>query len=351
MRRITVAVAAAVAGLVAVAAVGSGAWAGNAAKKHHVVKKPCHVLVLGDACAAGNGSNGRPKSGLGYACYRSTTNYASLFVKAIDKKDPVKATLTDGACSGAVTADFASPQSSRETVLDQSGVPVTVAPQFAEVKKKDDLVLLTIGGNDAGFSAIVQGCLIGKFGTSDQVRTPAACESAIADANALVAGTTKAQLVASTLGKRFVQVLTGIHRRAPKAKVVLIGYPYLVSEPDFTLTDPYDASVSINVSQALTTLENVADTVEGDVVAALNAKTKAKPYLFVSMHKTFRGHGLYPSNDQTATPYAPPSAALWFVPPVNLAQYQSFVHPVQAGWNAEAATLVKDAAKFGVPTR
>lgn len=350
MRRITVAVAAAVAGLVAVAAVGAGAWAGNGKQKpHHVAKKPFHVLVLGDSYSSGNGSNGRPKTGVGYACYRSTTDYASLFVKRINQKDPVRATLTDGACGGAVTADFAASQSSRETLLDQSGFQVTVKPQFADVTKKDNLVFLTIGGNDAGFSAIVQGCLIGKFLSYAQVRSTSSCEKALTAANALVTGSTKAQLVASTLGQRFVQVLTGIHQRAPKAKVVLIGYPYLVSEPNFTLTDPYAGSV--NVSQALTQLENLADAAEGDVVAALNAKTKGKPYLFVSMHRTFRGHGLYPSNDQTATPYAKPGTPLWFVPPVNIAQQSSFVHPVQAGWNAEAATLVKDAAKFGVPTR
>jgi len=351
MRRTTVAMAAVLAGLVAVAAVGVGAWAGTGKPKPRPVvhKKPFHVLVLGDSYSAGNGSNGRPKTGIGYGCYRSTTNYAKLFVQRIDKVDPVKATLTDGACSGAVTADFATAQSSRETILDQNGFGVTVKPQFDDVAKNDDLVFLTIGGNDAGFSSIVQGCLVGKFYNIAQARSTSACETALDNAFSMVQGTTKAQLVASTLGQRFTQVLRGIHQRAPKAKVVLIGYPYLVSQPNFTLTDPYGSSV--NVSQQLTKLENAADKAEGAVVAALDAKTKGKPYLFVSMHQTFRGHGLYPGNDQTSTPYAKPGTPLWFVPPVNIAQQASFVHPVQAGWNAEAATLVKDAAKFGVPTR
>jgi lysophospholipase L1-like esterase len=102
---------------------------------------------MGDSFSAGNGAG----SYVGAAGrYRSNKNYAKLFAKMLTPA----ATVTNAACNGATTRDFFEPQVER-------GASV-VPPQLNRVEGDEELILLTIGGNDGGFASIVRQCLISR---------------------------------------------------------------------------------------------------------------------------------------------------------------------------------------------
>lgn len=144
-------------------------------------------------------------------CLRSDRNYPSLVARSRN------ASLTDVSCSGATTADITAPQS--------EGVPA----QLDAVHRGTDLVTLTIGGNDIGFSTVLGTCV--SLMSGDPVGAPcrthftSAGDDRITDA---IAGT----------GSKVAAVLRDIHRRAPHARVVVVGYPDLFPDDGVGCTGP-----------------------------------------------------------------------------------------------------------------
>src|SRR5918998_3557649 len=76
-------------------------------------------------------------------CLRSDRNYPHLVANAL------KLSLTDVSCSGATTEDMFSSQA-----LEGDDNP----PQLNAVKPDTSVVTLGIGGNDIGFSSIIEDC-------------------------------------------------------------------------------------------------------------------------------------------------------------------------------------------------
>ena len=95
------------------------------------------------------------------------------------------------ACSGAKTADV-------------------LANQIPALQPSTDLVTITIGGNDAGFGAVLQTCTAAE---SDRT-----CFAAINAAEAFER---------SVLRDRLARTYTEIRRAAPHAQVIVLGYPRL----------------------------------------------------------------------------------------------------------------------------
>jgi lysophospholipase L1-like esterase len=112
------------------------------------------VAIMGDSYSSGEGAGDYyPETDTRRnRCHRSSRTYGvSLFGE--DNVDLL-------ACSGAVSRDFFAPQA------DRLGQP----PQLSALRMLDEapeLVLLTIGGNDIGFSGIVKRCLLPGDCTSD----------------------------------------------------------------------------------------------------------------------------------------------------------------------------------------
>lgn len=79
-----------------------------------------------------------------------------------------------------------------------------------------DLVTVTIGGNDIGFSTVLGTCA--QLTASDPAGAP--CRS-----HYTRAGAGGDQITASIAGTapKIAQVLRGIHRRSPHARVVVVG--------------------------------------------------------------------------------------------------------------------------------
>lgn len=144
------------------------------------------------------------------ACLRSSHNYPSLVAAR------THARLTDVSCSGATTAEMTAPQGSAPAQLDALG-------------RGTDLVTLSIGGNDIGFSSVIATCA--GVTASDPAGAPCRAHFTAGGHDQL------AERVARTAPK-VAEVIRGIHRRSPHARVVVVGYPDLFPDDGSACTSP-----------------------------------------------------------------------------------------------------------------
>ena len=137
-------------------------------------------------------------------CGRSTNNYPSDVARAISPPS-----FTDASCSGATTVNMTQSQSLEDGLE-------TAPPQFNALSAGDSLVTVGIGGNDAGLIGVAEECaeldVVWPFGD----RCKSHYESGGSDSVVAAINAT---------GPKVAAVLQGIHTRAPKAKVLLVGYP------------------------------------------------------------------------------------------------------------------------------
>ncbi len=137
-------------------------------------------------------------------CGRSTSNYPSDINRALHPSS-----FTDASCSSATTADMTQPQ-------PLPGGVQTAPPQFDALSPGDALVTVGIGGNDAGLIGVAETCaaidIIHPFGT--------ACR------NHYTAGGSDPNVAAiNATGPKVAAVIRGIHHRAARARVLVVGYP------------------------------------------------------------------------------------------------------------------------------
>ena len=120
--------------------------------------------------------------------------------------------LSDRSCSGADTADM---------TQTQNVFPVPNPPQFDGLTAGTDVVTLGIGGNDIGFSSIVEECVsVSPFGSPCRNRYVRDGQDEIS---------ARIQATAS----RVAAVLQGIAARAPQARVLVVNYPGVFPETGF----------------------------------------------------------------------------------------------------------------------
>ncbi len=183
---------------------GCGAGANGTAEKVHratVDRSAWRYVALGDSFTAGplipfvDITSG--------ACLRSTNNYPRMLAGLLGTRH-----LVDVSCSGAETADVASPQ-----------VTLTgrVRPQLDAVTAGTDLVTVGIGGNDfALFGSITRVCRTLRY--VDRAGHP--CRRLFT-----VHGVDLKVRAARAVGRRVGAVVGDIRGRAPHAIVVVLGYP------------------------------------------------------------------------------------------------------------------------------
>jgi lysophospholipase L1-like esterase len=211
--------------LVAPVAVGAPAAAG-----------PTYV-ALGDSYTASPLTG--PLAGPPPGCLRSTNNYPHLVAQSTG------AQLTDVSCSGARTRDLSAPQ----PVSGGGQNP----PQYDALGAGTQLVTVGIGGNDIGFSEIVQGCVSPTpFGTPCRDRYVQGSHDEL-------------EARVDALGDRLDDVLDEVHRRAPAARVLLVGYPSVLPAegPGCYPVVPYTGGDVEYLRGVLTDLnETIADAAE-----------------------------------------------------------------------------------------
>lgn len=152
-------------------------------------------VALGDSYAA---APGVPEQ-IDTACARSNANYPHLVAERNTAR------LTDVTCSGATTADLA--------------LATDTAPaQYDALKRGTDLVTVSIGGNDIGFSAVLGRCA--TLGAGNPTGSP--CRDDLTQG-----GDDQVERSIAATAPKISQVIAEVHRRAPRAKVVMVGYPSL----------------------------------------------------------------------------------------------------------------------------
>ncbi|HEU0127603.1 MAG TPA: SGNH/GDSL hydrolase family protein, partial [Pseudonocardiaceae bacterium] len=158
-----------------------------------------HYVALGDSFASGPFIPVQRLDPLG--CARSTRNYPSLVAEALGVAE-----FTDVTCSAAVTGNMTAPQ---EVPLGRN------PPQFDALRPDTDLVTVSIGGNDVGYTDMIFTC--GQLSVTDPLGDP--CHRyATAGGSDLYAE----RILAAA--PKVAGVLQGIREHSPEATVLLVGY-------------------------------------------------------------------------------------------------------------------------------
>ena len=144
----------------------------------------------------------------GGECLRSSRNYSSITAAALGF------TLDDVSCSGATTDNMAGSQT------DDLGIVIN-APQLNAVTSATKVVTLGIGGNDIGFTDIIETCagesLSNPFGDPCTEHYTSGGVDQLAN-----------EIEAT--GPKVASVLQSIRQRAPHAAVYVVGYPDILPE-------------------------------------------------------------------------------------------------------------------------
>jgi lysophospholipase L1-like esterase len=148
---------------------------------------PVNYAALGDSYSSGDVTdNYYSSSG---SCDRSPQGYPALWVASHTVSN-----FDFAACSGAQTADV-------------------INSQLGGLSASTNLVSITIGGNDAGFSSVMTTCITGS--DSD-------CYNAVTSAE---------NFANTTLRGRLDTTYADIRSHAPNAHVVVLGYPRFYQVP------------------------------------------------------------------------------------------------------------------------
>ena len=197
---------------------------------------PGWYVGLGDSYASGVGS---PPYSSDPACLRSPSAYPSLVATAIHAP-----TFAFTACSGALTADV-------------------LATQLTPVNRRTRLVTVSAGGNDLGFSKGVRACVAG---------TDADCR-AVVDAGEVFAR--------DVLSGRLDTLYAAVKQRAPRAELVVTGYPHFFETTATCPGTPLSLSKRLVLNEAVDALDAT--------LAQRAAKSGAR---FADVRAAFTGHGL-----------------------------------------------------------
>ncbi|HEU4977594.1 MAG TPA: SGNH/GDSL hydrolase family protein [Solirubrobacteraceae bacterium] len=198
-------------------------------------------VALGDSYSSGVGT--RTYYNDGTSCDRSPDAYAPQIASAKGYA------LSFQACSSAKTTDVN-------------------ANQLGTLSSTTNLVTITIGGNDAGFSNVILNCALYYF----------TCGSSISSANSFIQNKLPALLDTT---------YNDIRSRAPNAHVVVLGYPHLFTSTGTTCN--FNALTSSNEKS----LNNTGDLLDNTI----KARVTAHGFTFVDPRNAFLPHEVCSSSE------------------------------------------------------
>ena len=195
-------------------------------------------VALGDSYASGDGT------GVYYntSCYTSPDSYPPL----VAAKDGYS--LTFAACSGATTSSV------------DSG-------QLGSLSASTSLVTIQVGGNDAGFTSVMENCALFYF----------TCQSSINSADSYIENSLPAALNTT---------YNEIRGDAPNAKVLAVGYPHLFTAGGNT------CGFNLLTSSHEKSLNQTADLLDG-VIAS---EASSHGFGFIDARNGFSSHELCSSS-------------------------------------------------------
>jgi lysophospholipase L1-like esterase len=162
------------------------------------------MVALGDSFSSGQGAGRyhRGTDGDGNTCFRSDGAWPPLVARALGWM-PVAFVACSGAHSAEVIRDDTRIHDEKERNQSQIG----------HIPDNAQLLTLTIGGNDIGFSSVVKACVLGNCKTKFDGSSGDELNRRIAD-----------------LRKRLPDVYREVIRAAPGAKLVVVDYPRLLPQ-------------------------------------------------------------------------------------------------------------------------
>lgn len=161
--------------------------------------EPLRYVALGDSYSAASGVL-PPDPAAPPQCLRSLRNYPHVIARAIGAR------LRDVTCGAAETNDFFEPQ--------YPGV----APQLDALGPRTQLVTMTIGGNDSGvFIGTLRAC--GEAGVLS-LGQGSPCKDRY--------GSSFEDTIRTTTYPSLVRALKAVREKAPRARVAILGYPWIM---------------------------------------------------------------------------------------------------------------------------
>lgn len=230
-------------------------------------------VALGDSFTAGP-LIAPMAEGAPVTCVRSGANYPSYLASYLRVR-----TFTDASCSSAETSDLYASQSKRMG-LGANAATDTPA-QLDAVKPTTDLVTLGIGGNDFSlFSDVISQCA--NRGSTAAGKSP--CRDSFTQG-----GVDLKMQDAKAVQGRIEKAIAAIGQRAPKARIVIVGYLRILpgnggctamplAPVDANWTDSIERQINTSLSKAVLSQ------------AVLSQAAKSADVTFVNSYALSKGH-------------------------------------------------------------
>jgi lysophospholipase L1-like esterase len=324
------------------------------------------VVQLGDSYSAGNGAGGYygPRG-----CYRSQHSWGAEFADWLADRSTAgrrHVTFVSRACSDGVVKHITEARTMDESLVhipaavgdehdavvealahrsecrtradDEQMVATaeqvdddyvvtcerTLRPQIEAVDHSTDLVLLTMGGNDLGFGHLIRRCFVFPL------RGPQGCRAKADEARGSMVQ------LREDLTSTFAELR---QRMRPDARVVLLSYPYLATEPSYVLRG-WPWNPALDTSALIRELGDEGDRLQQAAVDAANAAAGEDFVHYLdTVKEAFDGHEPNPGLR------ANPNSWIWALESLILPENY---HPKRVGHEAQAALLREVAA---VPSR
>ena len=198
-----------------------------------------HYVALGDSYSSGVGA-GNYSDG---SCDQSSNAYPVLWSNA-----NAPASFANETCSGATTSSV-------------------ISSQLGALNSGTTLVSITVGGNDVGFSSVMETCVL---------ESTSSCVSAVNNSE---------NEVANQLPGELNSVLGDIKADAPNARVVVLDYPQL-----------YDLSKSSTCIGLSTTDRTALNQGASEMDSAIQAAAGRYGDVFADVQNQFAGHQICDSS-------------------------------------------------------
>lgn len=337
------------------------------------VAEPLSVVILGDSYSAGvgaRGSDGEPRYYGPDLCQRSTAAWGEQYADTLADLG-YAVSLLNRACAAARLGSLTAPTPLRDMRVlaypepeqpyaphpdafyedwaradaaciapEGAGVEMVAAverraradgawdvsvvcqmwsrPQVEALNPDVDLVLMTMGGNDAGFPEIVRGCLL--------ITDPERCAAAMAGAR---------DYVESEYADALFDALATIHEHTDgQAVTVLVGYPGLEVDPHFSAVAwDGDRPVTVEVGEPLRELTALGLDAQREAVARAQSEFGVDSVVHVDeVAEVFAGH------EPSARAYAH-NGDRWLMEAFDGHDMDEWYHPNARGHEAIARTV------------
>lgn len=225
-------------------------------------------VALGDSYSSGEGAYPTPPEGTvergAQRCHRSPKAYYS----AVGGSFRFRGAVAQPACAGATVASVRN---------GQYGQP----SQLARLSPKTSLVTISVGGNDAGFSQVLTKCIV-------KVPLVTACRSQNSAVTGRIPG----------IQANVTALLGEINRRAPSARIILVGYPRLFPEGPTTSEDTIGATDQRWLNAMARRLDDALRAAARTADQRINRAHGPGTVEFADTYTAFAGHEI-----GTPTPY------------------------------------------------